>query len=137
MRYIGFMRHPIALALFICLTGAPLAAQTEDDEPSLMEKGMQQFFEGLRDEMSPALRDLQGLMLEYGPKMREFLEEMGPAMGRVLDEVEDWTMYEAPEILPNGDIIMRRKPDPEAEQEPDTEPKTREPDLPPSGVTDL
>ena len=58
-------------------------------------------------------------------------------MGRVLDEVEDWTMYEAPEMLPNGDIIMRRKPDPEAEQEPGTEPKTREPDLPPSGVTDL
>jgi len=29
----------------------------------------------------------------------------------VLEEVEDWSQYEAPEVQPNGDIIIRRKPD--------------------------
>jgi hypothetical protein len=24
--------------------------------------------------------------------------------------VEDWSVYEMPEILPNGDIIIRKKP---------------------------
>ena len=42
--------------------------------------------------------------------------EMGPALAEIADKVEDWSRYEAPEILPNGDIIIRRKPDlPEAE----------------------
>lgn len=89
---------------------------------------MELFFEGLRDEMSPTLRELQGLADEVGPPMRNFLREMGPAMARVLSQVEDWTRYEAPEILPNGDIIIRRKRD--------DEPDKKEPEEP-SGPTDI
>jgi hypothetical protein len=78
-----------------------------------MERGAQQFLEGLLQEMEPAL---EGLM--------SFIDQMGPAMQEILDEVKDWSVYEAPEILPNGDIIIRRKPDvpdPEAETPPQIE----------------
>lgn len=47
---------------------------------------------------------------------------MGPKLRAVLEDVEDWSVYEAPEVLDNGDIIIRRKPDvpePEAEKAPE------------------
>ena len=78
--------------------------------------------EGLRQEMDPKLDELRGLAEEFGPSMRSFIEEMGPAFMDLVDEVKDWSRYEKPEILPNGDIIIRRKPDPE--EDPKDEPKT-------------
>jgi hypothetical protein len=65
-----------------------------------MERGAQQFLEGLLKEMEPAIDGMQG-----------FLKEMGPAMSDLLRKVEDWSVYDVPEVLPNGDIIIRRKPD--------------------------
>ena len=48
------------------------------------------------------------------------MDEMGPAMIELMDEVKDWSAYEAPEILENGDIIIRRKPqEPAPEISPD------------------
>ena len=41
--------------------------------------------------------------------MMGFLSQMGPAFSKLLDDVEDWTAYHPPEILPNGDIIIRKK----------------------------
>jgi hypothetical protein len=38
---------------------------------------------------------------------------MGPALTTLLAEVEDWADYAPPETLPNGDIIIRRKPEPD------------------------
>ena len=38
---------------------------------------------------------------------------MRPALADMMDEVQDWSRYGQPEILPNGDIIIRRKPDQE------------------------
>jgi hypothetical protein len=88
---------------------ASTAAAQEEDGPSLMERGAQQFLEGLLLEMEPAWRELQSLM-----------DEMGPAMIELMDEVKDWSAYEAPEILENGDIIIRRKPqEPAPEISPD------------------
>ena len=125
------MLHRIALAAAVTVSLAlPVAAQ-EDEGPSLMERGAQLFFEGLTQEMAPALDDLRGLAEEFGPAMQGFFEEMGPAFVEIMDEVKDWSMYHPPEILPNGDIIMRRKVDPE-----DEVPK-EEGDLPPSGPTDI
>lgn len=92
-----------------------------------MERGMELFLEGLRDEMSPAMEDLRKLTEDYGPALFGFLEEMGPAFGRLLDRVDDWAAYETPEILPNGDIIIRKKPAPKAEL----------PDPPPAGQIDI
>lgn len=102
------MRHVTALLFFAMAT--PVAAEEAEDAPSLMERGAQMFLEGLMQEVEPRLDDLQALSKEFGPSLRSFFEEMGPALGNLLGQVEDWSVYEAPEVLPNGDIIIRRKP---------------------------
>ncbi|MEO0401907.1 MAG: hypothetical protein AAF214_05985 [Pseudomonadota bacterium] len=100
------------LILISCLAFAsPAWAQSETEGLSLMERGAQMLMEGLLREMEPALDDLQGLAEEFGPSLQEFAQQMGPALRSLLDEVEDWSVYEAPEILENGDIIIRRKPE--------------------------
>ncbi|MEM8536946.1 MAG: hypothetical protein AAGF56_03700 [Pseudomonadota bacterium] len=96
-----------AAALMIAL---PAKAESEgDDGLSLMERGAQMFFEGIMREMEPALEDLQGLSEDMGPALREFVDQMGPALADLLGEIEDLSAYHPPEILPNGDIILRRK----------------------------
>ncbi|MBL4768827.1 MAG: hypothetical protein JKY94_14145 [Rhodobacteraceae bacterium] len=102
------MKHTAFLALAFALLGAPATAQ-DNDTPSLMQRGAEMFFEGLRLEMAPALDDLQDLAEQAGPSLLNFMTEMGPAFTDLLDQVEDWSRYSAPEILPNGDIIIRRK----------------------------
>lgn len=94
--------------LACCSLATPLVAQ--QDRPSLMERGAQMFLEGLLDEMESAVDGLSELMEEVGPALRSFVIEMGPKLRAVLDDVEDWSVYEPPEVLPNGDIIIRRKP---------------------------
>lgn len=106
------MKQILLPAALIALLSSPLAAQEageEDSGSSLMERGAELLWEGLRQEMAPALEDLQGLMDEIGPSLGAFLSEMGPALAEIANEVEDWSAYELPEILPNGDIIIRKK----------------------------
>ncbi|KIC21630.1 hypothetical protein [Leisingera sp. ANG-Vp] len=107
------MKQILLSAALTAVLSAPLSAQEageEDNGPSLMERGAELLLEGLVQEMAPALEDLQGLMEEIGPSMGAFLSEMGPALAEIAKEVEDWSAYELPEILPNGDIIIRKKP---------------------------
>ncbi|MBV1896944.1 MAG: hypothetical protein KUG70_10830 [Rhodobacteraceae bacterium] len=106
------MKHTASLIFAFSLFSAPVLAE-DKDAPGLMQRGAEMFLEGLRQEMSPALDNLQELAEQAGPSMMNFLAEMGPAFADLLDEVEDWSRYSAPEILPNGDIIIRRKPDQE------------------------
>lgn len=103
------MKQIIALPLVSLMLTSPLMAQEEG--PTLMERGAQFFFEGLMQEMAPALDDMAKLMEQAGPALQNFVSEMGPKLLTMLEEVEDWSVYEAPEVLPNGDIIIRRKPD--------------------------
>jgi hypothetical protein len=103
------MKNIIAAPLALMLLAHPLLAQNEP--PSLMERGAQLFFEGLMQEMAPALDELSALVEDAGPALQDFLTQMGPKLRAVLEEVEDWSAYEAPEVLPNGDIIIRRKPE--------------------------
>ncbi len=131
------MKHLIPLAFAGALTAMPLAAQTKNEEgKDMMDRGMELLFEGLREEMSPALRQMRQLADAYGPALFSFLEEMGPAFGELLDDVKDWTAYHPPEILPTGDIIIRKKvrPDPKPEARPVPVPETGPP---PQGQTDL
>ncbi len=137
--------YPFALAA--CLIAAPLVPlatpalsqeagtpeetpeetpEALDGGPSLMERGADMFLRGLRDELDPALQDLRGLADRMGPALQSFVDEMGPAMAQLSDQIEDWTLYEAPEMLPNGDILIRRreKLDPEA---PEIDPDLPEP----------
>lgn len=99
------MKHA---ALVIALALAPLPAIAQDtapapdaaEEPGLMERGLALFFEGFRQEMEPALGE-----------MGKALEEMKPAMDQLMGMIDSITNYQAPEMLENGDIIIRRKPD--------------------------
>lgn len=105
----------------ICFA-APVSAQDDAEGKSLMQQGAEMFLRGLTEQMEPALEDLKDLTEDMGPQMLEFFSEMGPSLGALMDEIEDWSLYEAPEVLPNGDIIIRRKPDRETEENPDENP---------------
>ncbi|MEL6099968.1 MAG: hypothetical protein AAFV87_16380 [Pseudomonadota bacterium] len=103
------MRIAPTLVLVVCL-GFPLQAQEDDGNGlSLMERGAELFLDGLLQQMEPGIQELQELAEDFGPAMRSFVTEMGPALRELMEEVKDWSVYEAPEILENGDIIIRRK----------------------------
>lgn len=100
---------------------APVTAQEtgEDDGLSLMERGAQLFFEGIMREMEPAMKDLQDLAEDMQPALRRFVQEMGPAFAELLGQIDDLNAYHPPEMLPNGDIIIRRKTPAEMEAVPE------------------
>ena len=104
------MRH-ITACIFVLMTVTPGAAQEVDGEGglSLMERGAQMLLEGLMREMEPAMDGLQDLAEDFGPALRDFTAQMGPALRGLLEEVDDWSAYHPPEMLDNGDIIIRRK----------------------------
>ncbi|QEW19223.1 hypothetical protein LA6_001406 [Marinibacterium anthonyi] len=102
-RIIALIVIPVAVGL-----AAPAVAQQTEDEP---RGGLDRFLDDFRDGMGDALGGLQGWAEDIGPAMKSFIEEMGPALSDMMDEVKDWSRYEAPEMLDNGDIIIRRKPE--------------------------
>jgi hypothetical protein len=107
---------PIIPITVAALLAAPLQAQTpeppaEDEGFSLMQRGAELFFEGILGEMEPAIEDFRAFAEMAEPHLRALLSEMGPALMQVLDRIDDIANYEAPEILDNGDIIIRRKPE--------------------------
>ena len=98
-------------------TALALPAQAQDDSgKSLMERGAELFLEGLRQEMEPTIEDLRGFADQFGPALQSFMREMGPALADLAAQVQDWSAYEAPEMLPNGDIIIRKKPKDQPEE---------------------
>lgn len=76
-----------------------------------MEEGARLLFRGLMSEMEPAIDGLSELADEMQPALERLAEEFGPALGQMLQTIDDIRHYEAPEVLPNGDIILRRRPD--------------------------
>lgn len=112
--------------LSAALAATPAFAEEEGGGLSIMERGAQLFLEGLLKEMEPAIEEFSGLADQMGPALRQFATEMGPKLTELLDQVEDWSVYQAPEILENGDIIIRRNPDkplPEPTPAPDPMPQ--------------
>ncbi|MEM8848771.1 MAG: hypothetical protein AAGE03_01915 [Pseudomonadota bacterium] len=91
-----------ALMILPFLALPAVAQQAEPDAPSLMERGLKLFMEGFMEEMEPALRELEDLAEEAGPLLEQLQSQLGDAIG-------DLDAYHAPEILPNGDILIRRK----------------------------
>ncbi|MEM9709031.1 MAG: hypothetical protein AAF871_09575 [Pseudomonadota bacterium] len=86
------------LCLILALTAAfPARAQDPD-----LERGM----------------DLLGQGLEL--MLRGFLEELGPELQGLRDDLGAMGGYHPPEILPNGDILIRRR-SPDGMPEPDPE----------------
>ena len=105
------MMHRLAPAVFaITLAALPVAAQDKPPEPgtpeegmSLIERGARILLDGLFREMEPALRDV-------GPKLRDLQAELGPALEQLLAMIDDVRNYDAPIRLPNGDILIPRRP---------------------------
>lgn len=58
---------------------------------------------------SPAAAQ-SGLGDRLGSLMGEVLREVDPWLADLMDKLGDLTGWHAPEILPNGDILIRRRP---------------------------
>lgn len=109
----------ILLIASLGLSAPAYAQDTSDEGLSMMERGAQLLMEGLLQEMEPALDDLKELAEEFGPALESFSTQMGPALRGLMAEVEDWSVYHPPEMLDNGDIIIRRKVPDENEADPE------------------
>lgn len=90
---------------------ALLASPVQADEPmnkdieegsTLLEQGARLLLKGLISEMEPALKDMTEGMEEFAFNVEPMMRDLARIMG-------DISNYHAPEILPNGDIIIRRK----------------------------
>lgn len=126
--YMSDMKRILIPIVALTLTHSPVLAEAPAPEPDagfdLMEEGAKLLLRGLLSEMEPAIEDLQDFAEEFGPRMQLFTDEMGPAFAELLGQVDDLTHYQAPEFLPNGDIIIRRReaaPDFQPELPPDIE----------------
>ncbi len=117
------MRHRVLILTTACFLAFPALSQEaqEEDGFSLMEEGAKLFFKGIIQEMEPALEELRGLAEDVGPGLKDFMQEMGPALADLLGKIDDLNAYHPPEVLPNGDIIMRRKTPQEMRDEQDGE----------------
>lgn len=95
------MKAHIAALLIAFSAPAPALAQEaapEDDGFDLMEEGAKLLLRGLMSEMEPAFNE-----------MGKALQEMEPAMKELLSLIDDMRNYDAPHMLPNGDIIIPRR----------------------------
>ncbi|MEH6836092.1 MULTISPECIES: AAA+ family ATPase [Falsihalocynthiibacter] len=93
------MRHfcfAIVAASFVAFPSIA-ERQGEPDGADLLEQGLQLLFKELLSQIEPALKDFETFGDELGPKVQELIEM-----------IDDFRNYEAPEKMPNGDIIIRR-----------------------------
>jgi|SRR5690606_27912545 len=96
----------VTIALFLLASALPLRAETAetdvDEGFSLLQEGAKIIMRSMIDEMEPALKELQS-------GVGEAMREMQPALRQLAEMMGDIRNYHAPEMLPNGDIIIRRK----------------------------
>ena len=119
------MKHLAFIPLALVLMAQPVVAQESTDEGfDLMEEGAKLLLRGLMDEMEPAIDDMRSMMEEFGPAMEAFATELGPVLAEMLRQVDNLKYYDQPEFLPNGDIVIRRKPDAPVWTPPEPEPGT-------------
>jgi hypothetical protein len=103
------------LILALCLIAAPALAQDAPFEPkaegdgfNLMEEGAKLVLRGLMTEMEPALDKMEKALTDIGPKLEDFGAEVGPKLRELVAMIDDFKNYDAPVMLPNGDILIRR-----------------------------
>ena len=103
------MRHLI-LAAVIAAAAAPAPAQDAPPPPAEEQpsRPIVPFLEDWANRTEDLMREL---MEEVGPEMERLMAEMLPELERLGELVGGLSNYELPEIMPNGDIIIRRKPD--------------------------
>ena len=111
------MRLTATTILAICLLTAPLASAQSSPElrlPQELDKALRQMME----QMKPALKEMFRMMETF-------------------EGIDDPRHYQMPEILPNGDIIIRRRDDapPFAPRNREEPPADEERDAPKDGTT--
>jgi hypothetical protein len=101
--------------LALCLSTAPafaenlpLAPEPEGDGFSLMEEGMKLVMRGMMEEMQPALDEMERALDEAKPALQGLGSEIGPKIRQLIALIDDIENYDAPVMLPNGDIMIRR-----------------------------
>ncbi|WP_166417619.1 hypothetical protein [Cochlodiniinecator piscidefendens] len=85
----------------VLLTTSAFAQETQPETSeglSLMEEGARLLLQEFIEQMDPALEDMQ-----------ELADGMIPFMLKLQDEIGDITQYHLPEVLENGDILIRRR----------------------------
>ncbi|TJZ94008.1 AAA+ family ATPase [Paracoccus gahaiensis] len=108
------MRHAIApLALALALTFGPAQAQDgpapAPEEPGLFDRSLDGLFgQFFGKEPAP---DAEGPTNDPTGDLAGALRRMGPALRDLATQVDDIRNYQAPERLPNGDILIRRRED--------------------------
>lgn len=83
---------------------APEAIPEATPEGRPLMPFMELFTERSEEMMRQFLEDI-------GPEMEQLMDGLLPELQRLADVLGGFVHYEMPEILPNGDIIIRRKPD--------------------------
>ncbi len=86
----------MAFLLAVTLMAPPAQAQeapTPKDGAEALAEGFRLLLEGLASEMEPLADDMTEIWRDF------------------LNGVEELPAYDPPEVLPNGDIIIRRKSD--------------------------
>ena len=97
------MKH----AVLMLMLSLPVQAQEAPAQPpggveegvDLLQRGMRSILDGLFTEMQPAIEDMSRALTEMKP--------MADQLFRLIDDIGN---YEAPVVLDNGDILIRRKP---------------------------
>lgn len=97
-------RFPLSLAAALLLGAGTAFGQATPPAPppSLPDPGapsgeMERGFDMFREGADTMLRGIFG--------------ELGPALRALADRIGDLRNYDTPEVLENGDILIRRKPD--------------------------
>ena len=114
------------LALVLGLAALPASAQDSPDPAppaapdsqmdqgmSLLQEGAQLLLRGLLSEVEPQMQQMGRSLDTLGRDLGAAMERFGPMIAELSVMVDDIRNYEAPERLPNGDIIIRRKALPE------------------------
>ncbi len=93
---------PLVLCAFLAI---PAQADEEGVPPPATEESGPLLFDLFE-------RMLRGFMTEVEPQMRELergFTALEPELQRFLGQLRDMTQYHPPEMLPNGDILIRRR----------------------------
>lgn len=117
--------HVITVTALAAMLSLPVAAQqpappSEEQQivpPEPLADLFERLLRGFADETAPHLRNLE-----------RQLEQLEPEIERFWDSLRGMAQYHPPEILPNGDILIRRRQPvelppqpPEDQPEPDLE----------------
>ncbi|MEM7614143.1 MAG: AAA+ family ATPase [Pseudomonadota bacterium] len=89
----------------ILLFALPLPALAQEDAP---DEPLLPFLEDFAERTEELMRDF---MEDMTPEMERLMAEVMPRLQSLTDALGGLSAYEMPEVLPNGDIIIRRKPD--------------------------